>query len=110
MYRTRKPLEELALDLLFEALGESRYNRSPEDYERLCALIPPLKQAHFLVNQELRKHHDKGTFRDTAICDFKAGDRVVTYRAYPKTISIETIRNGLIALGFRDPKWQKRSR
>jgi hypothetical protein len=50
MYRTRKPLEELALDLLFEALGESRYNRSPEDYERLCALIPPLKQAHFLVN------------------------------------------------------------
>jgi hypothetical protein len=110
MYRTRKALEELALDLLFEALGETRYNRSPEDYQRLCALIPRLKQAHFLVNQQLRKHHDDGTFRDSAICDFKAGDRIATYRAYPETISIETIRNALIAVGFRVRKWQKQSR
>ena len=106
MYRTKKPLEDLALDLLFEALGEKRYNRSPEDYKRLCALIPPLKKAHFLVNQQLRKHHDEGTFKDTAICDFKAGDRFATYRAYPETISIETIRIALIAMGFRNPKWK----
>ena len=32
----RKPLEELAVDLLFETYGEHRYNRSPEAYERLC--------------------------------------------------------------------------
>ncbi len=35
MYRPPKPLEELALDLVFESFGEDRYNRTAVDYERL---------------------------------------------------------------------------
>ena len=87
---TRKPLEELAVDLLFDALGEHRYNRSPEEYERLRSLIPHLKQAHYLVNRGLKELHERGILRGRAICDFKAGDRVPRYRPYPRTISIET--------------------
>ena len=44
MHRTRKPLEELAVDLLLDSLDEHRYNRSPQQYQRLSTLIPPLKQ------------------------------------------------------------------
>src|SRR5215471_15224148 len=106
MNPTRKPLEELAVDLLFETLGEHRYNRSPQEYQRLRTLIPPLKQAHHLVNQRLKQLHDDGKLRDRAICDFKAGDRFPFDRPYPDTISIQTLRNGLVALGFRDPKWR----
>ena len=108
MHQTRKPLEELAIDLLFESFGEHRYNRTPQEYEHLCSLIPPLKQAHHLVNQMLKKHQEAGKFQERAICDFKAGDRVPIYRRYPETISIQTIRSALNNLGFRDPKWGKK--
>jgi len=104
----RKPLEELAVDLLFETYGEHRYNRSPEAYERLCALIPPLKQAHHRVNQRLKELHDSGAFRERLICDYRGGDLVPLYRPYPTSISIQTIRNGLKANGFRAPRWSRR--
>ena len=108
MHPNRKPVEELAVDLLFESFGENRYNRTPEEYEYLCSLIPNLKQAHYRVNQQLKKRHEEGKFRNRAICDFKGGDKVPIYRPYPETISIETIRIALIKLGFRDPKWTKK--
>ena len=108
MYRTRKPVEELALDLLFDSLGEHRYNRTPEQYRHLCKLIPPLKEAHYLVNQRLKELHEMRAFQSREICDFKVGDRVVLSRPYPKTISIETLRNALTIHGFRDPRWRKR--
>jgi hypothetical protein len=47
VYRSLKPLEELALDLLFESYGEDRYNRSDEEYEYLSTLTENLKDAHF---------------------------------------------------------------
>lgn len=105
-----KPLEDLAVNLLLESYGEHRYNRSPEDYERLCALIPPLKVAHHRVNQQLKKHHDRGTFREWAICDFRGGDQAPNYRSYPDTISIQTVRNGLERLRFRAPKGRRHNR
>jgi len=108
MYRTRKPVEELALDLLLDSFGEHRYKRTPEHYQHLCKLIPPLKVALYLVNKRLKELHEKGAFQGREICDFKAGDRVVLYRAYPKTISVETLRNALTSHGFRDPRWRKR--
>ena len=104
----RKPLEELAVDLLLESYGEHRYNRSPEEYERLCALIPSLKEAYYRVNRRIRELHESGKLRERLICDFRGGDQRPRYRKYPTSISIQTIRKGLAALGFRNPKWRKR--
>jgi hypothetical protein len=104
----RKPLEELAVDLLLESYGEHRYNRSPEEYERLCALIPPLKEACYRVNRRLKELHESGKLRERLICDFRGDDQRPRYRQYPISISSQTIRKGLVALGFRNPKWRKR--
>ena len=107
MYRPARPLEELAVSLLLHALGESRYNRSPQQYAYLCSLIPPLKQAHYLVNKRLEELNEADT-PPYEICYFKAGDLKPRYTPFPTSISIETIRNGLVAMGFRDPKQRKR--
>ena len=109
LLRIRKPLQELAVDLLLETYGEHRYNRSPEDYERLSALIPPLKEAHHRVNQRLKELHDSGEFRERLICDFIPDDAVPLYRPYPTSISVQTIRTGLATLGLRPPKWRKQN-
>ncbi len=103
MYRPARPLEELAIDLLLQSLGEHRYNRSAQEYAHLCSLIPRLKQAHYLVNQRLRDL-DVAGIRPCEICYFKPGDLMPHYAPFPTSISIETLRNGLIALGFRIPK------
>jgi hypothetical protein len=103
MYRPARPVEELAIDLLLVSLGEHRYNRSPQEYVYLASIIPPLKQAHYLVNERLRELKEAG-IRPYEICYFKPGDLMPHYAPFPTSISIETLRNGLIALGFRIPK------
>jgi len=108
MYRPPKPLEELAVNLLFESHGESRYNRTPAEYQHLALLARNLKDAHYRVNKRLEERHAAGDFEGAAICDFKAGDRYPHYRPIPRSISAQTIRSGLTALGFRDSKWRKR--
>jgi hypothetical protein len=107
MYRPPKPLEELAVNLLFKSHGESRYNRTPAEYQHLALLVTNLKDAYYRVNKGLKEQHAAGNFEDAAICDFKVGDRYPHYRPIPTSISVQTIRNGLTALGFRDPKRRK---
>jgi len=104
----RKPLEELAVDLLLETYGEHRYNRSAEAYQRLCSLIPPLKEAHYRTNRRLKELHDAGKLRERTICYYKAGDLVPHYESYPTSISIQTLRKGLANVGLRAPKWRRR--
>jgi len=110
MYRSPRPLEELALDLLFESYGEDRYGRSSEDYARLSALVPSLKEAHFRVNERLQQENSSGQQRWRSICRFKAGDISPRYEPFPTSISIDTIRNALNYSGFRVAKWQKPAR
>ena len=109
MYRSPKPLEELALDLFFESHGESRYNRSVEEYEHLSTLTVNLKDVHFRVNQRLREYKKSGKPRWGGICYFKAGDLKPHYAPFPESISVQTIRNALIFSGFRERKWRKRA-
>lgn len=108
MPTTRRPLEELAVDLLLETYEEHRYNRSAEAYGRLCALIPPLKEAHYRTNRRLKELHDAGKLRERILCYYKAGDLAPRYELYPTSISVETLRKGLASVGLRAPKWRKR--
>jgi hypothetical protein len=109
MYRPAKPLEELALDLLFESHGESRYNQTAAEYERLSALVKNLDDAYFRVNRSLEqcKKSDQPPWR--GICYFKAGDLTPRYAPFPASISIETIRNALVFSGFREPRRRKQA-
>src|SRR5258708_34987305 len=107
MYRAPTALEELAVNLVLGSEGGSRYNRAPAEYQHLASLVTNLKDAHYRVNKRLKERHVAGNFEGPAICDFKAGDRYPHYRPIPTSISPQTIRNGLTALGFREPKWRK---
>jgi hypothetical protein len=117
MYRPAKPLEELALDLLFESHGESRYNQTAAEYERLSALVKNLDDAYFRVNRSLeqRKKSDQQQCKKSdqprwrRICYFKAGDLTPRYAPFPESISIETIRNALVFSGFREPRRRKQA-
>ena len=109
MYRSLKPLEELALDLLFESYGEHRYGRSAEEYEYLSTFTENLKDVHFRVNKRLAEYKKSGQPRWGGICYFKAGDLKPHYAPFPESISVQTIRNALIFSGFRERKWRKRA-
>ena len=106
---TSKPLEELALDLIFESYGEDRYNRTASEYEHLASMLGNLKELHFRVNKRLKEYKASGQPRWNEICYFKAGDLKPLYAPFPESISIQTIRNALIISGFREPKWRKRA-
>jgi hypothetical protein len=107
VYRPRRPLEELAVDLLFAALGEHRYNRSAQKYAHLRSIIPPLKQAHYLVNQQLKKLNETG-MEWYEIWYYKPGDLAPVCKPFPTSISLPTVRNGLGTIGFRDPQPRNR--
>ena len=108
MPRPARPLEERALALLFESYDEDRYSRSTEDYARLSAMVPSLKEAHFRINQALQSEIKCGRQRWSEICHFKAGDLSPRYEPFPTSISVDTIRNALNYSGFRSEKWKKR--
>jgi len=71
--------ENIALDLIFHCVGESRFNRTPEEYAAISAKLPPLKVLHGYINDFLgkcadagyvpfeisRKPPEKGRFRET---------------------------------------------
>jgi hypothetical protein len=109
MYRPAKPLEELALDLIFESYGENRYNRTASEYEYLASLLGSLKELHFRVNKRLKEYKASGKPRWNGICFFNAGDLKPRYAPFPESISVQTIRNALLISGFRESKWRKRA-
>jgi hypothetical protein len=107
MYRPPRPQEELVLDLVFESYGESRYNRTAAEYERLSALVSNIKDVHYRVNKRLQELKKSSQPRWSAICYFKAGDLTPRYEPFPEAISMETVRTALIYSGFRKPKRRK---
>jgi hypothetical protein len=104
------PIQNIALNLIFAVMGEGRINRSYSEYMAIAAKLPSLKELTFKVNQLLRQLHKRNGhdgFRLPEICRFKAGDQLVTYESYPKTISYETVRAALEVSGMRSPRWQR---
>jgi hypothetical protein len=104
------PIQNIALNLIFAIMGERRINRSFSEYMAVAAKLPPLKVLTFKVNQMLRHLHECNGgdgLRLPEICRFKAGDQLVTYESYPKTISYETVRAALEVSGMRSPRWQR---
>jgi hypothetical protein len=94
------PAGNIALDIICRWLGESRYNRTMEEYRAIARKMPKLDAMHAYVNEFLAKLHAR-SIRPYQICHFKAGDLYTRYEDFPRKISKETIRQALIATGFR---------
>jgi hypothetical protein len=102
------PSQNLAVSLVFEVMGEERYNRTMEEYEQIKARLPLLKILLHEINEKLAEWHKNGRMLG-AICDFNASDLAIHYRPYPRKISMETLRSGLELCGMSDPE-RRRSR
>jgi len=107
---TRGPTstQNIAINLIFEWMGEERYNRTYEEYMNIAKRLPKITAAHAYVNQRLREFAERGNRPFDAICYFRAGDRKPRYAPFPTSISEETIRKGLEEMGMREPKPRKR--
>lgn len=108
------PIQEIALNLIFGVLGESRFNRTAQQYEAIGKKIAetPLKALVADANALLRAIHRRS--RDSGrplplLCRFKAGDERYVYEEFPQEISYETFRAALKISAFR-PAGKKRNR
>jgi hypothetical protein len=103
--------QDIAANLIFAVMGETRFNRTYSEYIAIAAKFPLLKVLHSDVNERLQKIHedsDSNGWPLPEICRFQAGDEGHTFEPYPKTISYETIRATLRVLGMREPRWKKK--
>ena len=98
--------ENLAVNLAFATMGESRYNRSYEEYMNIASRMPPLKVLHADVNNLLGEINQAGIADQ--ICHFKAGDGYIWYEDFPTSLSLETLRSGLTKVGMRQPRSRRR--
>jgi hypothetical protein len=98
--------EDLALSLIFEFVGEYRYNRATEEYEAIAANLPPIKVLHGYVNDRLQEYAKAPPYR---LCYFRAGDRRAWFEDFPPSLSIETVRTALVTSGMREKRSRKSS-
>lgn len=108
MPRFLQPYENLALSLIFEVMGETRFNRSSGEYMAIAARLPHLKELHFQVNLLWAKYIKSRPAQTADICYFRQGDLKARYGNYPGTFSIETIRSALVVSGMRTPISRRR--
>jgi hypothetical protein len=102
------PVQDIAVNLAFAVMGERRINRTFDEYMAIAAKFPPLKVLTFKINQLLQLLHNGSNGAPLPeICRFKAGNQVIEYEAYPRSISYETVRKALAILGMREPRWRK---
>jgi hypothetical protein len=99
--------ENIVIDIAFGWLGESRINRSRDEYMDIASRIPNLTALHDIVNDKLRALADKG-ITPFEICYFKSGDYGHWYEKFPKSVSLETVRKAWLKSGMAELKAEHR--
>jgi hypothetical protein len=92
--------ENIALDIIFGLLGESRFNRTMDEYMAVASRAPKFKVLHADVNKVLREMADAG-YAPFEICYFKKGDQYPWYEKFPTSLSKETVRKAWVKSGMR---------
>ena len=103
-------IQDIAINLVFNVMGERRINRTPQEYAAIAAKLAPLKVLTFEVNKELRWMHEQSARSGVPLpqlCRFQAGDERWSYEDYPRQISIETVRAALEISGMRPSRWKR---
>ena len=98
--------ENIVIDMVFDWLGESRFNRTQAEYEAIIARVPKDEAVHAYVNQKLQELANRGIV-PYEICYFKRGDQNHWYEPFPTSLSRETVRTALIKSGLRRPRRPK---
>jgi hypothetical protein len=101
------PAESIALNLIFEWLKETRFNRSLDEYIAIARRLPKLEALHAYVNQRLRQLAEDG-YAPYEICTFKNGDQYWQYKPFPTSLSKETVRTALVHSGMRQLQLRQR--
>ena len=91
--------ENIVIELLFEWLGEQRFNRTMVEYAMIALRVPKTAAVHAYVNQRLREMRAAGLV-PYQICYFKTKDRYPWYEDFPATLSMETVRCALRKFGI----------
>jgi hypothetical protein len=92
--------ENIVVILIYGWLGESRLNRTYDEYMEIAARFPKVAACHAYVNERLREMAADG-FAPYQICYFKAGDWYPWYEEFPTSLSMETVRTALLKMGMR---------
>jgi hypothetical protein len=93
--------ENIVVNLIYEWLGESRFNRTYDEYMEIASRFPKVEACHVYVNQRLREIANAGNIPvKGVICYFKAGDRYPWYADFPTSLSRETVRAALLKMGM----------
>jgi hypothetical protein len=100
--------ENIAINIIFEWMEESRYNRTYDEYMEIARKLPKLAACHAYVNQRLKEYAKSDNPPFQAICYLKAGDKKIEYHPFPTSLSMETIRMALINMGMRKPVTRQR--
>jgi hypothetical protein len=94
----------VAIDLVFDVMGEKRTGRTYEEYLDIARRTPPLKVLLPQINARLREWHEAAGHLLPQICRFGIGDQRIVYEPYPRKISAETLRLALTRAGMRQPR------
>lgn len=87
--------ERIAINLIFEWLGEQLYNRSLSEYIAIRNRLPKLDALVAYVNQRLREIAASGR-EPYKICYRKAGDQgIIRYEDFPRSLSREVVRTAV---------------
>ncbi len=93
--------ENIALSLIFKALGFLRVDPTIDGYREVAARAPKLTALHADVNRMLKEMAASGD-APSEICRFKAGDRRWSYEPFPTSLSLEVVRSAWSKSGMRD--------
>ena len=99
--------ENIAVNLIYAWLGESRSYRTYDNYMEIASRFPKVAACHAYVNERLGKMAEAGV-APYQICYFKAGDRYPWYEDFPTSLSMETVRTALLKMGMRPNRGRRR--
>jgi hypothetical protein len=99
--------ENIVANLIYAWLGESRFNRTYDEYMDIASRFPKVAACHAYVNEQLRKMSEAG-FASYQICYFRAGDRYPWYEEFPLSLSTETVRTALLKMGMPPSRGRRR--
>lgn len=86
--------ENIAIDLVFDFIGESRFNRTLQEYVEIEDRLPKIDSASAYINSRLAELANSGR-APYEICHFKRGDVGHYYVPFPTSLSRETIRKAI---------------
>lgn len=93
------PVQDIIISFIYEWLGESRVNRTMDEYREILSRFPTVEAAHVYVNQRLKEIEKSGAKMWPTYYG-RPGRGYI--KPYPTSVSMETVRTAYIVHGVRE--------